>query len=157
MNLLWGIIKYLMWVYSRRRSLFDARCSRVLPSDSNITSSIVFPPCRNSPNGPRPPLYLGFTITLRHTRLGRTPLDEWSARRRDLYPTTHNTHKRQTSMPPVGFEPTISASVRPPTHVLDRAVTGTGNCIAYIRFLFFISNMLFTATIYDTITTSYIF
>jgi hypothetical protein len=38
-------------------------------------------------------------ITLRHTTLGRTPLDEWSARRRDLYLTTHDTHKRQTSMP----------------------------------------------------------
>ena len=34
----------------------------------------------------------GFTITLRHTTLGRTPLDEWSARRRDLYLTKHNTH-----------------------------------------------------------------
>jgi hypothetical protein len=44
---------------------------------------------------------------LRHTTLGRTPLDEGPARRRDLYLTTHNTHKKQTSMPPVGFEPTI--------------------------------------------------
>jgi hypothetical protein len=35
----------------------------------------------------------------RHTTVGRTPLDEWSARRRDLYLTTHNTHNRQTSMP----------------------------------------------------------
>jgi hypothetical protein len=36
---------------------------------------------------------------LRHTTLGTTPLDEGPARRRDLYLTTHNTHKRQTSMP----------------------------------------------------------
>ena len=43
--------------------------------------------------------------TQRRTIVGRTPLDEWSARRRDLYLTTHNTHNRQTSMPPVGFEP----------------------------------------------------
>ena len=43
--------------------------------------------------------------TLRHTTLGRTPLDEWSARRRDLYLTTHNIHNRQTLMPPAGFEP----------------------------------------------------
>jgi hypothetical protein len=35
-------------------------------------------------------IFQGFTITLRHTTLGRTPLDEWSARRRDLYLTTHN-------------------------------------------------------------------
>jgi hypothetical protein len=33
-------------------------------------------------------------ITLRHTTIGRTPLDEWSAGRRELYLTTHNTHKR---------------------------------------------------------------
>jgi len=52
----------------------------------------------------------GFMITLRHTTQGRTPLDEWSARRRDLYLTIHDTHNRQTSMPPVGFEPTIPAS-----------------------------------------------
>jgi hypothetical protein len=30
-----------------------------------------------------------------HITLGGTPLDEWSARRRDLYLTTHNTHNRQ--------------------------------------------------------------
>ena len=29
-------------------------------------------------------------------------------------------------MPPVGFEPTISASDRPQNHVLERAATGTG-------------------------------
>jgi len=45
----------------------------------------------------------GFTITLRHT-LGRTPLDERSARRKELGLTTHNTHKKQTSMPPGGIQ-----------------------------------------------------
>jgi hypothetical protein len=49
-------------------------------------------------------------ITLRHTTLGRTPLDEWSARCRDLYLTKHNTVKRQKSMPPAGFKLTIPAS-----------------------------------------------
>ena len=48
--------------------------------------------------------------TQRRTTVSRTPLDEWSARRRYLYLTTHSTHKRQISMSPVGFEPTISAS-----------------------------------------------
>jgi hypothetical protein len=58
-------------------------------------------------------IFRGFTITLyRHTTLGRTPLDEGPARRRDLYLTTHNTHKRHASMPPVGFEPTILVSER---------------------------------------------
>jgi hypothetical protein len=35
----------------------------------------------------------------RHTTIGRTPLDEGPARRRDLYVTTHNTHNRQTAIP----------------------------------------------------------
>jgi hypothetical protein len=74
-----------------------------------------------------PPLYWYFLITHNQTH-GRTPLDEWSARRRGLYLhsttssslwlygpcrafaslTQHNTtykHKRQTSMPRAGFEP----------------------------------------------------
>jgi hypothetical protein len=36
--------------------------------------------------------------TQTHTTLGRTPLDERSARHRDFYLTTHSSHKRQTSM-----------------------------------------------------------
>jgi len=51
--------------------------------------------------------------TQRGTTVGRIPLDEWSACRRDLYQTTHNTHNRQTSMPPMGFVPTISVVERP--------------------------------------------
>ena len=58
------------------------------------------------------------------TTVGRNPLDEWSFRRRDLYLTSPNTHKRQTSMPSVGFEPTIPAGERPKTYALDRAATG---------------------------------
>jgi hypothetical protein len=41
----------------------------------------------DSPSGPRPFLW-GSLITLKHTTLGRTTLDEWSARHRDLYLTT---------------------------------------------------------------------
>ena len=51
--------------------------------------------------------------TLQRSTVGRTPLDEWSARCRDLYLTTHDTHNRQISMPLVGFEPKISAGQRP--------------------------------------------
>jgi len=69
--------------------------------------------------------------TQRRTTVGRIPLDEWSARRRDLYLTTHDTHNRQTSMPSVGFEPTISAGERPQTYALDRAATGTGISIHF--------------------------
>jgi hypothetical protein len=51
--------------------------------------------------------------TRRRSTVGRTPLEERSARRRDLYLTTHDTHNRQISMPPVGVETMISAGERP--------------------------------------------
>jgi len=51
-----------------------------------------------------------------HTILCRTLLDEWSARRRDLYLTAQNTHKRQTSMPRRDWNPqSQQASGRRPT------------------------------------------
>jgi hypothetical protein len=54
----------------------------------------------NSPQWARASSFMSFLDhTRRHTTISRTPLDEWSARRRDLYLTTHNTHNRQTSMP----------------------------------------------------------
>jgi hypothetical protein len=37
-----------------------------------------------TPNGPQPSHYRSCTITLRYTTRFRTPLDEWSARRREL-------------------------------------------------------------------------
>jgi hypothetical protein len=78
--------------------------------------------------------------TRRRTTVGRTPLDEWSARRRDLNLTTHNTHNRQTFMPPVGFKPTIWAGERPQTYTLDRAAAGTDmllfNLINYVFLLY---------------------
>jgi len=77
-----------------------------------------------TPSGPKPPYFRGFTITFRHTTLGRTPLDECSAPRRNLYQKTHNIHKRQTTMPSAGFEPAVPTSERPKTHTLDRAATG---------------------------------
>jgi hypothetical protein len=71
--------------------------------------------------------------TQRRITVSRTPLDEWSARRRDFYLTTHNTHNGQTSMPPVGFEPTTSAGEWPQTYALDRAIAGT-DILPYIVF-----------------------
>jgi hypothetical protein len=55
-----------------------------------------------APSGPGPPHCRGFTITLRHTALGRT------------------------SMPLSEFEVAIPASERPQTHAVDRAATGIG-------------------------------
>jgi len=76
-----------------------------------------------APSGPRLPHCPGFTITLRHTTRGRTPLGEWPACSRDLYVTKHN---RQKSTPPAEFEPAIPATERPQTHTLDCAATQTG-------------------------------
>ena len=79
--------------------------------------------CRSEP---RPPHCSGFAIILRHITIGRTPPDERSPRRRDLYLTTHNTQKRETSMPPAGFEPAIQGSEGPQTHALARAANRLG-------------------------------
>ena len=61
-----------------------------------------------------------------HT-LGRIPLDERSARHRELYLTTRNNHNRQISIHPVGFKPAIPASKRPQTYALNCVATGIGS------------------------------
>jgi hypothetical protein len=58
-------------------------------------------------------------------RLGRTPLDESSARRIYLYLTTHNTREIHPCCR-AGFEPDIPASQRPHTYLLDCAAIGIG-------------------------------
>jgi len=65
-------------------------------------------------------------ITLRKTTVGKTPLDEWSAQRRELQ--SDNTQYSQDAgiHVPVGYEPAILASERSKNHALDRAVTGKG-------------------------------
>ena len=68
--------------------------------------------------------------TQRRSTVRTTPLDESSGRRRDLYLTTHDTHNRQISMPPVGFEPKISAGKRPcrsPAEIVGSNPTGGMN------------------------------
>jgi len=55
----------------------------------------------------------------KHT-LGGTPPHKWLTRGRDLYLTTHNTHKRQTPIPSAGFEPTTPARERLQYHGICR-------------------------------------
>jgi hypothetical protein len=43
--------------------------------------------------------------------------------------TTHNTHKRQISMPLAGFESAIPACERLQTHALDSTVTGIDSSV----------------------------
>ena len=80
----------------------------------------------HQPLGLWPPHSRVFEITLRHTTIGGTALDEGSACRRDLYLTTHNVRKRQASMHPAGFEPAVPASEWPQTYSFDRAAFGIG-------------------------------
>jgi len=57
-------------------------------------------------------------------------------------------------MPPVGFEPTVSASDRPQTYALDRAGTGTGQGSQYeavrIRHLPIKTDNVTGVDLYDT-------
>jgi hypothetical protein len=86
-------------------------------------------------SGAGPLHYPGLTISLRHTTFRRITLDEWSARRRDLYLTTQ--HSQQTSMTPAVFEPANPASKRAQTLTLDRAATGTGIVLTYcIKYMY---------------------
>jgi len=71
----------------------------------------------------------------RNTTFDTTPLDEWSARRRDLYQTRHITHKRKTPMTPAGFELLTPTSERPQLYDLDRVAYGIVLCILQSRWL----------------------
>jgi hypothetical protein len=63
----------------------------------------------------------------RRNTVGRTHLDELSARGRDLYLATHNTHTPDRLPCPLSqFEPANPALERPRNHALDRAATGNG-------------------------------
>jgi hypothetical protein len=87
----------------------------------------VFCLLRDSPQWARASSFMRFLDhKRRRTTVGRAPRDEWSARRRDLYLTTHNNHNRKASVSPVVFEPTISGGDRPQTYALDRAANGEG-------------------------------
>jgi hypothetical protein len=81
-------------------NVFDYRALPQTPL--GMLRSIRYMHCRfffsngsTAPWGPRPPHFsrLHDHTHFRHTTLGKTPLDERPARRRDLYLTTHNTHK----------------------------------------------------------------
>jgi hypothetical protein len=60
------------------------RGSRYRNGFRELGSSSAFCHGATAPTGPGPPHFRHFTITLRHTTLGRTALDKWSARRRDF-------------------------------------------------------------------------
>ena len=77
------------------------------------------------------------------------PLDERSARRRDLYLTTPKAHKRKASMSLSGFEPAILESERLQTQALDRAASRIGPSIGAIRVSFSSSAISYTTIRFD--------
>ena len=120
-----------MGAFSRNRgiilrpvcSVLQSRVSLLISSDFSghitcIISVYFLSLCPNSPA-------LTFLMFLDHTQwhpiVGRTSLDEWSARHRDLYLPTHNTHKRRTDRNPYPFEPAIPTSEWPQIFALDRS------------------------------------
>jgi hypothetical protein len=59
-------------------------------------------------------------------------LDEWSARRRDLYLTTHKKHSEEKDIQAPGWIRTRNKTIeRPQTHTSDRAATETGSLKYY--------------------------
>ena len=83
--------------------------------------------CATAPSGPGPPHLRDSQIT--HNDTPRSVRHLWTSDQlvcRDLHLTTQNTHDRQTSMAPLGFEPTISAGELPQIYALDHVTTGTG-------------------------------
>jgi len=73
------------------------------------------PKAQQPPSGSGPSHYRGFTITLRHTTLGRTPLDEWSARPRGI---PDNTQEKKHPCPRRDSNTIQQASGRGPTRPL---------------------------------------
>ena len=104
-----------MTIFIRQWSLCVYWSNTFWPQLGKIQPLLFFVPCSNSPQQAKASHYPEIIIVLRHTTLGRIPLDKRSARRRDLYLTTHKTHNRQTSTPTVRFEPTIPESEKQQT------------------------------------------
>ena len=71
--------------WDKLSALFAGRVVNILVKDSDcMIERYVFPYGARSASEPGIPHLWVFEIELRHSTLGRTNLDEWSARRRDL-------------------------------------------------------------------------
>jgi hypothetical protein len=78
----------------------------------------------------QPPVGQGLVIEASRSHSGIPhSVGYWTSDEPDanLYLTTHDTHKRQTSVLPSGFEPANPARERSQTHALVRAATRTGS------------------------------
>jgi hypothetical protein len=110
-----------------------------------------FPNSETVPGGPGPLHYRSFTFTLRHTTLGRTPLDEWSAHCRNVYLSSHNTQNRRTSMAQAEFEISIPVSERQEAHTMDHAATAIAGYLLYLsRFVVVLVSIFRQLPIYNS-------
>jgi hypothetical protein len=76
--------------------------------------------------------------SFRHFILGRTPLDEWSARHRNLYLTTNSTYKRQDMHAPGGIRtrnPSKRAATDPRLRALVQCLRTLSNENIFPQFL----------------------
>jgi len=85
--------------------------------------TVLLPHGSTAPSGPGPTLYRGFTITLRHTTLGRTILDEGSVPRIVLLPD-NTQHSQQTDIHAPGGTRTSSHRERA---VANRRLRSSGH------------------------------
>jgi hypothetical protein len=120
---------YTFWYTSKFQlaSGFITRYLEEILYDPHIILINFFPHGATAPSGPGSLHYRGFTITLRHATIGRTPLDELSDRHRELYLTTHTTltRDRRPCTQRDSNPQSQQARGRRPT-ALDRAATWIG-------------------------------
>jgi hypothetical protein len=84
-------IHRLVFLTTIRRVWCDVTTESLYKNDITVFFTIC-----HSPHGAMAS-FMGFhDHTQRRTTVGRTPLDEWSARRTNLYLTTHNIHNRHS-------------------------------------------------------------
>jgi hypothetical protein len=123
-------------------------CDTVCPSRSLFVTFFVYL-WRNSPTRSRADSFMRFLDhTQWHATVGRSPLDEGSAYRRD--PLLHSAHhSEKTTMPPAGFEPPIAAIEWPQTYVLDRSATRICFFISYVHLPVSRDGVVGTATRYE--------
>ena len=95
--LLWS--RMVLWSHMRREVVMFSKYILCFMELRKSQRNKPHPHWTTIPTGPGPPHNRGISITLSHTTLGRTTLDEWSARRRDFYLATQISHNRHSCPP----------------------------------------------------------
>jgi len=115
-------------------------CGKLLKNKFNDLNSLSSVRClfifgATAPSGPGPPHSRDFYIT--HHDTPQSVDCSGRVIRPTQRPLADKTqHSQQSSMPPAGFEPTISAGERPQNYAIDRAATGIvvkGHCLFLVR------------------------